>query len=126
MAAIGWRQLPDGSWFNPFTGDLSGVDAQAEANARALSRKLHNQGLAGPGYPTPPLPQQTIVALPGRNGVQTIIDPKRNLLAVNPYELGLGADPADDAKKRTMMLVLVLVAAGGYCWLQSKTAKKAS
>lgn len=129
MAAIGWRQLPDGSWFNPMSGDLAGLDGQREASARAISErrtgKRVNNGLAGPGYPTPPLPQQQMVALPNRIGVSNIIEPQRNLLSVSPFELGLGADvAATDTKKRFMILIGVLAIAGGYVWLQSR--KKAT
>lgn len=132
MAQIGWRQLPDGSWFNPFTGDLSGLDSAKERAARVLSERRTGKrpqgvaGLAGPGYPEPPLPQQQIVALPGRHGVQNIVDPKRDLLAVSPFELGLGADPAaaaTDAKKRFWMMAGILAAAGAYCWWNSRSQK---
>lgn len=129
MAQLGWRQLPDGSWFNPFTGDLSGIDAKKEAAARALSERRTGRriggvaGLAGPGYPTPPLPQQKIVALPNRNGVSTIIDPQAQPLAVSPFELGLGEAAASDSKKRFMMMGLILAAAAGYVWLSKRSAK---
>lgn len=130
MAQIGWRQLPDGSWFNPFTGSLAGLDGQREASARAISERRTGKrvqgvaGLAGPGYPTPPLPTQPIVALPNRIGVSTIVEPQERLLSVSPFELGLGAEAAGDTKKRFTLLVLILAAAGGYVWLQSK--KKAT
>lgn len=127
MAQLGWRQLPDGSWFNPFTGDLSGLDGAKEQAARSLSERRTGkrlQGVGGPGYPAPPLPQQQIVALPGRFGVQNIVEPQRSLLAVSPFELGLGADQAmSDAKKRTLMMVLILAAAGGYVWWNSRSQK---
>ena len=131
MAAVGWRQLPDGSWLNPFTGDVAGLDGQREAAARAISEKRTGRriqgvaGLAGPGYPTPPLPQQQIVALPGRHGVSSIVDPKKDLLAVSPFELGLGADAAaSNTNGRFMVLVGILAVAAGYVWLQNR--KKAT
>lgn len=137
MAQLGWRQLPDGSWFNPFTGDLAGLDGNKEAAARAISERRTGKrlstsqmaarggvaGLGGPGYPTPPLPQQKIVALPNRNGVSTIIDPQSQPLAVSPFELGLGDAAASDSKKRFWMMGLILAAAAGYVWLNKRTSK---
>jgi hypothetical protein len=123
---MAWRQLPDGSWLNTETGDLNGFNEEREAFGRAMAIKAGRRapGLAGGGFPTPPLPQQKFVALPAVGGPKAILDPKRNLLAVNPYELGMGSvSEMSDTKKRFLLCGLIVAAAAGYVWLSSRKAK---
>ncbi len=124
---MAWRQLPDGSYFNPNTGDLRGLDGAKEAAAHAQSlRAGHIKPRMRP-LPAvhartkfPPLPMNKFVVLPGIRGPQAIIDPVRKL-ALNPYELGFGADPtASTGMSVTMKRVLttgaIVAAVGGACW----------
>lgn len=111
---MAWRQLPDGSFFDSNTGDLKGLDGNREAKARAIS--------AQQGNPFPPLPQQRMITLPGAIGPQQIIAPSGNLLAVNPFELGLGT--MTETTKRVLMVGAFVGIAAVTCWITNKTAKK--
>jgi len=123
---MAWRQLPDGSWFDGETGDLRGFDEAREASARAQSIRTGTRGargLAGEGLPTWPMPQQKFIAVPGNGRSKAILDPQSRLLAVNPYELGLGQEPMSDTKKRILLIGLIVAAAGGYVWFNNRKGK---
>jgi hypothetical protein len=126
---MAWRQLPDGSFFDPNTGNLQGLTGTKEAAARAQSIKAGRykprQPLPAVNAPSkfPPLPQNKFVVLPGIRGPQAIIDPVPRL-AINPYELGMGAAAAPGEMSTTMKRVLVtggiIAVMGGGCWLCRK------
>lgn len=115
-----WRQLPDGSFLNTETGDLRGLDGDREAGARArsaiatgvpVSRRVVN--------PIPPLPSQKLVELPSTAGPEVIIDPKRDVLALNPFELGLGFMTSETGK-RVAVVAGILGAAFVACKFAGK------
>ncbi len=118
-----WRQLPDGSFLDENTGTLRGLDGKREAAARAVSQRATGKALPPlhQRNPFPPLPQQKMVVLPGVKGPQQIIDPAANLLAVNPFELGLGA--MSETTKRMMMVGAFVAIAFGAVWITNKTKK---
>lgn len=134
MTQLGWRQLPDGSWLNDFTGDLKGFDEARESQGRRMAERagLRRPQTAGPH---PPTPTQRMVQLPQvapGQAPREIIDPQVNL-ALNPYELGLGDDPAaatpapapvvpgmSDTMKRVLLMVGIVGAAWGAVRLQEK------
>jgi hypothetical protein len=123
-----WRQLPDGSWLNSMTGDMAGLDPAREAIGRTIAERSKQRapsGLAGASRnPSPPTPSQKMVVLPGIRGPQAIIDPKRGLLSVNPYELGLGAsEPMSDGKKKILLVAGVIGAAAAFVWWQGRGKK---
>lgn len=113
---MSWRQLPDGSYFNPATGDLQGLDGQREAAGRMTAVR---QGRAPKQrLPAPPLPTQKMVVLPGTQGPEAIIDPKRDVLALNPFELGMGE--MSDTKKRFLLVGGIIALAVGINWFTSR------
>lgn len=113
-----FRQLPDGTWFNPDTGDLKGLDGRREQAARAISAAQR----LPPANPFPPLPSQRMVVLPSVKGPMQMIAPKRDVLAVNPFEMGMGA--MSDTSKRVLLMVGVIGIAAATCWFQRKSKKK--
>ena len=141
MSGLGWRQLPDGSWLNDFTGELKGLDVARENSGRRMAERA---GLRAPRLqagPHPPTPTQTMIQLPQMapgQGPRELINPNPNL-AINPYELGMGDDPTtaitapvaaplSDTSKRTMMFVGIIGIASAAVWLgmkmQTKPGKK--
>ena len=110
---MAWRQLPDGSYFNPDTGALHGLDGAREAAGRMIARQ---QGHRPP--PAPPLPAQKLLALPGTQGPEVIIDPKRDALAVNPFELGMGE--MSDTSRRFLLVGGIIALGFGVNWLMSR------
>lgn len=132
MSGLGWRQLPDGSWLNDFTGELKGFDVERESVGRKLAERA---GLRRPQLhpgPHPPTPTQAMVQLPQVSPGQApreIVNPNPNL-ALNPYELGMGdtaAAPApagmSDGTKKILMLGGIIAAAAGAVWLTGKMKK---
>lgn len=116
------RQLPDGSWLDTMTGNLSGFDPEREAQGRAIAQR---QG-RWPGNPRPPTPTQQMVVLPSTQGPQAIIDPKQNLLSPNPYELGMGAtDPTQDPKKRLLVVAALIAGCGAFVWWKNRKKSEA-
>lgn len=137
MSGLGWRQLPDGSWLNDFTGDLKGINVEAENNGRRMAERAGlRRPVLSPG-PHPPTPTQNMVQLPQVKPGQApreLINPNPNL-ALNPYELGMGDDPSaapavaapvplSDNSKRTMMFVGIIGLAAGAVWLGNKMQTK--
>ncbi len=112
------RQLPDGSWLDTMTGSLSGFDPGREAVGRALAIRAGARSgqLAGGGNPTPPLPVQKLVALPGIRGPQAIIDPQQRLLNPNPFELGMGNFLTPENKGKMMVLGIGLAGCAAFVW----------
>ncbi len=128
---MAWRQLPDGSYFDPNTGDLRGLDGAKEAAARDQSLRAGHiklRPMPRVNQPTkfPPLPANKFVVLPGIKGPQAIIDPVRKL-ALNPYELGMGE--LGTTTKRVLVAGGIVAAVGAACWFMRnsplfKSAKK--
>lgn len=116
------RQLPDGSWLDTMTGDLRGFDPVREAQGRAIAQR---QGRWPAGNPRPPTPTQQMVVLPSTQGPQAIIDPKQNLLSPNPYELGVGADPTADPKRRILLAAAVIAGCGAFVWWKNRKKSEA-
>ncbi len=119
---MAWRQLPDGSFFDPNTGDLRGLDGAKEAAAHAQSLRaghIKPRNLPRVHAPTkfPPLPGNKYVVLPGIKGPQAIIDP-RPRLALNPYELGMGEMSV--GVKRVLVTGGIVAAVGAACWAMNK------
>lgn len=104
-----WRQLPDGSYLNTVTGSLSGFDEKREAAGKmiALRSKI--------GPAAQPLPKQRMSVINGPNGPQSVLTPQSKLLAVDPFELGMGALTSETGKK--VALIGGIVAAA---WLVTK------
>jgi hypothetical protein len=119
---MAWRQLPDGSFFNPNTGDLNGLSGPREAAARALSAKMTGRLPPMRQNMFPPLPASKVVVLPGIKGPQAIIDPKRRLLGVNPYELGFGE--LSPMTKQIAMTGAIIAAVGVGCYAWNKLTSK--
>jgi hypothetical protein len=125
---MAWRQLPDGTFFDPNTGDLRGLDGAKEAAARAQSiraghfKPAPRRKLPAVNQPSkfPPLPANKFVVLPGIKGPQAIIDPKRDVLALNPYELGMGE--MSPTVKRVVVTGGILAVAGAAIWIMRKTS----
>jgi len=126
---MAWRQLPDGSYFNPNTGDLHGLDGAKEEAARMQSMRAGHLKPRPRPLPRvnaktkfPPLPLQRFVALPGIRGPEVIIDPVSKL-ALNPYELGMGMfETMGTTTKRVIVAGGIVAAVGGACWLLRKTS----
>jgi len=115
---MAWRQLPDGSFFNPETGDLQGISPERESAARAHSRYSSKVVPTKRMNPIPPLPVQEVVQLPPVNGATSnVIFPDQNLLAVNPFAMGMGALP--DTVKRAAVVAGIL----GIAFFSSKLFK---
>jgi hypothetical protein len=115
-----WRQLPDGSYLDSNTGDLRGFDPAREGAARALSGQAGRPSPKAPNFPV--LPQQRMVVLPSARGPSAIIDPKPNL-ALNPYELGMGA--MSDTTKRMLLIAGLVGVAWMACYASRPKHKKA-
>lgn len=111
-----WRQLPDGSFFNPDTGALSGVNAQREAAGRLVNRVVNPSRSGGV------LPSQPVAVLPSATGPKAVLVPARPLLAVDPFELGMGA--FGETTKKVLLTGAIVGAAWAACWITKK--RKAS
>lgn len=122
---MAWRQLPDGSWFDPNTGNLSGLNGQREASARALSAKMSKTKLPPLTQRNqfPPLPMQKMIVLPGIKGPEAIIDPKRKVLALNPFELGMGMFE-NPVVKKIATTAAIAAGVGAVVWFTAKITKK--
>jgi len=115
---MGWRQLPDGSFFNPNTGDLKGFNHDRESAGRALSHLGSVDVSRKAVNPIPPLPSQKFVELPGTAGPEVIIDPKRDVLALNPFELGVGT--MGEIPKKVLLIGGILGVAAVACLLSKR------
>jgi len=104
---MAWRQLPDGSYFDPNTGNLSGLDGKREAAARAVSATRDR----------PVTPSM----VPSHRGPDGMIEPSRGMLAVNPFELGLGT--MSPMVKRVATTGVIVAVIGGVCWVMAKMNK---
>lgn len=132
------RKMPDGSLLDTDTGVLSNFDVAKENAAREIARRsgsLRGQNPANTNQgtlqqaPTPNSPnpnrgmQMTpVVMVPGPNGPQPIIRPSSNVLAVKPFELGMGA--MSDTTKKVLLIGLVVGGAFGAVWLNNKLRGK--
>jgi hypothetical protein len=115
-----WRQLPDGSFWDTDTGDLRGLDGDREEGARLRSAAATGIPVRRRAVnPIPPLPSQKLVELPSTAGPEVIIDPKRDVLALNPFELGVGMFSAETGK-RVLVVAGILGAAFVACKLSGK------
>lgn len=117
-----WRQLPDGSWLNPETGDLKGLDGRREAAAARISAQQNPRPRPNQ---FPPLPTQKLVVLPGIKGPQAMIEPRQGNLALNPFELGVGEgapSPMSDLTKKALVVGGIV----GVAWLMTWIGKKKS
>lgn len=134
MTELGWRQLPDGTMFNNFTGDLQGYDVEKESMGRRMAERagLRRPQPAGAHPPTPTQLMVQVPQVPGGQGPRELINPNPNL-ALNPYYLGLGrlgdtttpAAPAaaplmSDTMKRILLAAGIIGAAAGAVWLTGK------
>ena len=115
---MAWRQLPDGSFFNPNTGGLKGFNHDRESAGRALSHLGSVDVSRKAVNPMPPLPSQKFVELPGTAGPEVIIDPKRDVLALNPFELGVGA--VSDTTKKLLLVGGILGVATVACLISKR------
>ena len=125
------RKLPDGSMLDEETGTLVNYDAQREAAGRRISEQSgHIRPRAGqPQRPIPNRGQQItpVVQVVTPQGNQHMIQPRRQELTVNPFELGLGAAapaPMSDNAKRLILTGAIVAAAFGAVWLNGKLNKK--
>lgn len=87
---MAWRQLPDGSYLDPLTGTLQGVDHQREAAAARLS--------GFNGVSAPPLDAQRRVSLPS-------IPPPAQLFA---FKTNVGVGELSDTNKRFLIVAGVM------------------
>lgn len=108
-----WRQLPDGSYLDTNSGTLRGFNHERETAGRALSHLGSVDVSRKSVNPIPPLPSQKFVELPGTAGPEVIIDPKRDVLALNPFELGVGE--MSDTTKKVLLVGGILGVATVVC-----------
>ncbi len=129
------RRLGDGSFLNEETGELSGYDPQREAAGRRISAAMGHlpqqrqqaqqvqMPVANKGHA-----HTTGVVVPNAAGQPTMmIKPAQPLLAVNPYEMGVGSSiiPAmSDTTKRMVLTGAIVVAALGAVWINNKFQSK--
>jgi hypothetical protein len=133
------RKMPDGSMLDTETGVLSNYDPAREAAGRDIAiRSGQRQAPPQPQQrfhpaPTGPTsvithrgsPQTPVVLVPGPNGTQVpMIQPDPKVLALNPFELGLGA--MSDTTKRMLLTGLIVAGAVGAVWLGNKLKKKSA
>lgn len=130
------RKMPDGSLLDTDTGMLSGYDVQKENAGREIARRSgqlrgSNSGPQGTLQPAPSpnsaLPNRgqqmtPVVVVQGPNGPQTMIRPSAQPLALNPFELGMGA--MSDTTKKMLGVGLVIGGAFGAVWLMNKLKGK--
>jgi hypothetical protein len=132
------RKMPDGSLLDTETGVLSNYDVARENSAREIARRsgsLRGQNPANTNQgtlqqaPTMNSPnanrgqQMTpVVMVPGPHGPQPIIRPSGDVLAVKPFELGMGA--MSDTTKKVLLIGLVVGGAFGAVWLGNKLKGK--
>lgn len=132
------RQMPDGSILDTTTGVLSNYDVAKENAGREIARRSGslrgqhpNQVPQGTLQQAPtqnsPIPNRgqqmtPVVMVPGPNGPQAIIRPDPNVLAVNPFELGMGA--LSPATKGMLMVGLLIGGSFGAVWLMNKFKSK--
>lgn len=121
------RKLGDGSILDMDTGTLVSYDVQREAAARRISEQ------AGHGRPRPqqPIPNrgqqiQNVTQVVNAQGQsQTMIQPRQMPLAVNPYELGVGALPTmSESSKKILLTGLIVGGAVAAVWLNNKLRSK--
>ncbi len=126
---MGWRRLGDGSFMNTDTGEVRGLDPQREAAARNISEQAgHVRPRVQPAVPNKGQQITPVVAfVPPRAEAKTIIQPRAQELAVDPYGTGMGILPAmSDNAKRIMLTGLIVAGAFGAVWIGSKMKGKPS
>jgi hypothetical protein len=126
------RKLGDGSIYDTDTGNLVSYDVQREAAARRISEQSgHIRPRAN--QPQQPIPNrgqqiQRVQQVVGPQGqAQTMIQPRPQSLAVNPYELGMGASPLpvmSDGAKKVLLTGLIVGGAFAAVWLNGKLNRK--
>jgi hypothetical protein len=128
------RQMPDGSLLDTETGVLSNYDVAKENAGREIARRSGSLRGQNPAHtnqgtlqqaPTPNsanpnrgMQMTPVVMVPGPNGPQPIIRPSGNVLAVKPFELGMGA--MSDTTKRLLAIGLVIGGTFGAVWVMNK------
>lgn len=126
------RKLGDGSIMDMDTGSLVSYDVQREAAARRISEQSgHIRPRANqPQRPIPSRGQQItpVVQMTAANGQQQhMIQPRAQVLALNPFELGVGASPLpamSDGAKKILLTGLIVGGAFAAVWLNSKLNSK--
>jgi hypothetical protein len=114
------RRLPDGSLLDTDTGTTSFANPSRESMGRSMAIQ---QGKYQPAVPSKGQQIAKVVEVqqPGQMP-KYIQQPVAAPLAMNPYELGLGA--MSDGTKRMMLTGLIVAAAFGAVWLNKKLGSK--
>ncbi len=112
------RKLGDGTVLDTDTGNLYNYDVRKEAAGRKIAEQ------AGMRRPIPNRGQQiqnvSQITQAGKPS-QTVIQPHSMPLAVNPFELGVGAMPVmSDTTKRIACVVGIVAVAAGIVYLNKK------
>ncbi len=124
------KRLGDGSFLNTDTGELSGYDPAREAAGRRISAQMghlpeQRRAAQQPIMNKSAANNPAVVVPTASGGEKVIIRPQRDLLAVNPFELGVGALPVmSDGTKRIVATGAIVALALGVVWVNNRFKAK--
>jgi hypothetical protein len=119
------RRLGDGTFLDTATGMLLGsTPTQTQLNRDTQLRAKGLTPIVNRGQHI-----ETVVAVGSPKGIQVVLQPRVQALAVDPFGTGMNGlglfGTMSDMTKRFLAVGLIIAAAGGVVWLNGKMKKKA-